>query len=132
MTNLDNGLVGAWLAHLTFTAGPRQGERERLRMTFLPDGVIVGVSAIRAHRGEVPPASGEWTANGDCFSYWLNAVISDVSGRPRRVVYGHARGTLAGDGQSLTASGGSEVYGNNGQLLATNQAELHATRAEAP
>ena len=129
--DIDNALVGAWHAHLTFTEGARQGEHERLRLTFLPDGVIVGAAAIRADRSQVPPASGEWTAEGDRFCYWLNAVMNDPAGRPRTVVHGHGQGTLAADGQALTASGGSEVYGSNGELLATNQAHLHATRAKA-
>ena len=82
-------------------------------------------------RSQVPPASGEWTAESDRFCYWLNAVMNDPAGRPRTVVHGHGQGTLAADGQALTASGGSEVYGSNGELLATNQAHLHATRAKA-
>jgi hypothetical protein len=121
----DTALVGAWDAHLTFTAGPRQGEHERLRWTFLPDGVIVGTDP---EGGDLPPAVGEWTADGDAFSYWLNAVKNDTAGRPTTVVYGHAEGTLAADGHTLTVSGGSEVYGLRGDLLATNRAEAHATR----
>jgi hypothetical protein len=125
---IDTTLVGAWHAHLTFTEGPRQGEHERLRWTFLPDGLLVGTDA---ENGQLPPAVGEWTAEGDRFSYWLNAVRNDPDGRPRTVVHGHAEGTLAADGQTLTVSGGSEIYGGSGELLATNRADAHATRIEA-
>ncbi|MGZ6639455.1 MAG: hypothetical protein ACXVHQ_35760 [Solirubrobacteraceae bacterium] len=80
--------------------------------------------------GQLPPAIVEWTAGGDRFSYWLNAVRNDLRGRPTSVVYGHAQGSLAADGQTLTASGGSEIYGGSGELLAINRAEAHATRIE--
>jgi hypothetical protein len=122
---VDSALVGAWDAHLTFTEGPRRGEHERLRWTFLPEGVIVGTDA---EGGDLPPAVGEWAADANAFSYWLNAVKNDTEGRPTTVVYGHAEGTLAADGQTLTVSGGSEVYALRGDLLATNRAEAHATR----
>jgi hypothetical protein len=121
----DTALVGTWDAQLTFTEGPRQGEHERLRWTFLRDGVIVGTDA---EGGQLPPAVGEWAADGDAFSYWLNAVRNDAAGRPTTVVYGHAEGTVAADGHALTVSGGSEIYDRRGNLLATNRAEAHATR----
>jgi hypothetical protein len=124
---IDTELVGVWQARLTFTEGPRQGEQERLRWTFLPEGMIVGTDA---ENGQLPPAVGEWTAEGDRFSYWLNAVRNDSSGRPTTIVYGHADGTLAADGKTLAATGGSEVYGGSGELLATNCAEAQATRLE--
>jgi hypothetical protein len=124
---IETTLVGAWRAHLTFTGGPRRGEHERLYWTFLADGLIVGSDA---ENGQLPPAIGEWTAEGDHFSYRLNAVRNDSDGRPTTVVYGHAEGTLAADGQTLTASGGSEVYGGSGELLAINRAEAQATRIE--
>jgi hypothetical protein len=57
-TSTSDALVGTWNAQLTFARGPRQGEQERLRLTFLPDGVIVGVAAIGADRGQLPPATG--------------------------------------------------------------------------
>jgi hypothetical protein len=126
---IETALVGAWHAHLTFTEGPRQSEHERLRWTFLADGLIVGTDA---ENGQLPPAIGEWTASGDRFSYWLNAVRNGRGGRPTTVVHGHAEGTLAADGQTLTVTGGSEVYGESGELLATNSAEAHATRIEQP
>jgi hypothetical protein len=68
---IESALVGAWDAHLTLTAGPRPGERERLRWTFLPAGLIIGTGA---ENGQLPPAIGEWTADGDRFAFWLNAV----------------------------------------------------------
>jgi len=125
---IDTALVGAWDVHLTFTEGPQLGQHERLRWTFLPDGVIIGTDA---ENGQLPPAVGEWTAEGDHFSYWLNAVRNDLAGRPTTVVHGHAEGSLAADGQTLTVTGGSEVYGGDGQLLATNRADVHATRIQA-
>ena len=125
---IDTALVGVWQAHLTFTKGPRRGEQERLRWTFLPEGLIVGADA---ENGQLAPAVGEWTAKGARFSYWLNAVRSDSAGRPTTVVYGHAEGTLAADGHTLTVSGGSEVYSGSGELLATNRADAHATRVKA-
>jgi hypothetical protein len=64
--------------------------------------------------GELPPAVGEWAVDGNAFSYRLNAVQNDTAGRPTTVVYGHAEGTLAADGRTLTVSGGSEVYGRRG------------------
>jgi hypothetical protein len=130
MTTAEIGtaLVGAWHVHLTFTDGPQLGKHERLRWTFLPDGLIVGKDA---EGGQLPPAIGEWTAEDDRFSYWLNAVRTDLAGRPATIVHGHAEGTLAADGQTLTVTGGSEVYGSNGQLLATNRADAHGTRIRA-
>jgi hypothetical protein len=124
----DHSLVGAWHAGLTFTDGPRQNEHERVRLTFLPDGLIVGTDA---ENGQLPPAIGEWTAEGDRFSYWLNAVMNDPSGRPMTVVRAHAEGTLAADGQAFTLSGGSEFYGGGAELLGANGARAHATRIEA-
>jgi SAM-dependent methyltransferase len=47
-------------------------------------------------------------------------------------VYVHGEGRLAADRQRLTASGGSEVYGSAGELLATNRADLQATRVDDP
>lgn len=130
MTTADVGttLVGIWDAHLTFTDGPRRGEHERLRWTFLADGVIVGTDA---EGGDLPPAVGKWTVRGDGFSYWLNAVRNNPVGRPMTIVYGHAEGTLATDGHALTVTGGSEIYGGSGDLLATNRADVHATRIKA-
>ena len=125
---LDNALVGAWDAVLTFTGGPRKDEHEQVCLTFLPDGLIVGTDAAN---GQLPPAIGEWTAESDRFSYWLNAVLNEPGGRPTVIVYGHGEGTLAADGQAFTVSGGSEVYGGNGELLATNLADACATRLAA-
>jgi hypothetical protein len=125
---IKSALIGAWDAHLTLTKGPDQGERERLRWTFLPEGLIVGTDA---ENGQLPPAIGEWTAEGDRFAFWLNAVRNDSAGRPTTVVYGHGEGTLARDGQTLTVTGGSEVYSGTGELLTTNRADAHATRVKA-
>jgi hypothetical protein len=68
---------------------------------------------------------------GDRFAFWLNAVRNDPAGRPTTVVYGHGEGTLAADGQTLTVTGGSEVYSASGELLAANRADVQATRIEA-
>jgi hypothetical protein len=125
---IKSALIGAWDAHLTLTDGPRPGERERLRWTFLPAGLIVGTDA---ENGQLPPAIGEWTAEGDRFAFWLNAVRNDPAGRPTTIVHGHGEGTLAADGQALTVTGGSEVYGGSGELLATNCADVKATRIES-
>jgi hypothetical protein len=142
----DHALAGAWRARLTFTEGPRQGEYEPVRLTFtegprqgeyepvrltfLPGGVIVHADEIPAESGQLPRGIGEWTSQDDHFSYWFNVVLNDPTGRPAIVVYVHGNGKLAADRQSLTASGGSEVYGSTGELLATNRADLHATRLE--
>jgi hypothetical protein len=56
--------------------------------------------------------------------------MNDAARRPTTVVYGHADGTLAADQQTLTVTGGSEVCGRTGELLATNRADAHATRIE--
>jgi hypothetical protein len=125
---IKSALVGAWDAHLTMTEGPRPGDRERLRWTFLPAGLIVGTDA---ENGQLPPAIGEWAAEGDRFAFWLNAVQNDPAGRPTSIVYGHGKGTLAADGQTLTVTGGSEVYSGVGELLERNRAEVQATRIEA-
>ena len=110
-----------------------EGEHERLWLTFLPDGVIVGRGRDLARRRSEPPGAGEWTGEAeDRFSYWLNAVMSDPSGRPRTVVHADGEGSLAADGQRFTASGGSEFYGGSGELLAINRAHLNAIRAESP
>jgi hypothetical protein len=127
-SEMKSALVGAWDALLTLTEGPRPGERERLRWTFLPAGLIVGTDA---ENGQLPPAIGEWTAEGDRFTFWLNAVSNDPSGRPMTVVYGHGEGKLGADRQTLTVTGGSEVYSGTGELLATNRAEVQAARIEA-
>jgi hypothetical protein len=125
---IKSALIGAWDAHLTLTGGPRPGERERLRWAFLPAGLMIGTDA---ENGQLPPAIGEWTVEGDRFAFWLNAVRNDPAGRPTTVVYGHGEGTLAADGQTLTVTGGSEVYGASGELLAANRADVRATRIEA-
>jgi hypothetical protein len=131
--SINHLLVGAWGADLTYADGPREGEHERLRLTFLPDGVIVGRGRDLTKRRSEPPGAGEWTAQeDDRFSYWLNAVANDPSGRPRIVVHAHGEGTLAADGQTFTASGGSEFYGGSGVLLAVNRAHVTAIRAESP
>lgn len=123
--------MGVWDADLTYTDGPREGEHEQLRLTFLPDGVIVGCGRDVGQRRSEPPGAGEWTAQEDRFSYWLNAVMNDPSGRPRTVVYAHGEGTLATNGQAFTASGGSEFYEGSGEPLAINRAHLTAIRAES-
>lgn len=128
-TSTDCALVGAWCAQLAFTKGPREGEREPVTLTFLRDGVIVHADEIRAKNNQLPRGIGEWTTEGDTFSYWFNVVLNHPMGRPTIVVYVHGDGTLAADGRTFTASGGSEVYGSGGQLLATNHADLVATRA---
>ena len=128
IARIDTALVGAWDADLTLTEGPRRGEHERLRWRFLPDGVVVGTDP---EGGDLPPAVGEWTAGGDRFFFWLNAVRNDSTGRPTIVVYGHGEGRLAADGHTLTVSGGSEVYGGGGELLEANRAEVRATRITA-
>ena len=125
---ITRSLVGAWDAHLTLTEGPRPGDRERLRWTFLAAGLIVGTDA---DNGQLPPAIGKWTAEGDRFAFWLNAVRNDPDGRPTTVVYGHGEGTLEAGRQTLTVTGGSEVYSGSGELLEANRADVQATRIEA-
>ena len=125
----DSQLVGRWRAQLTFTNGPRAGEREPVTLTFLPDGVIVHADEIRPDNGQLPRGIGEWTTEGDSFSYWFNVVLNDATGCPTTVVYVHGDGTLAPDGRTFTASGGGDVY-TSGQLIASNRADLHATRTE--
>jgi hypothetical protein len=125
IAKIDTALVGAWDADLTLIEGPSRGEHERLRWTFLPEGVVVGTDP---EGRELPPAVDEWTASGDRFSFWLNSVRNDSTGRPTAFVYGHGEGTLAADGRTLTVSGGSEVYGGSGELLEANRAEVRATR----
>ena len=122
----DHPLLGAWHVEVTFTQGPRHGEHERLRLTFLPDGVVVGTDT----GGQLPPAIGEWTAEGDRFFYWLHAVMSDSAGRPKTIVRAHADGVIAADWETFTLKGGSEFYAGNGELLGTNRADAHATRIE--
>jgi len=130
-TSTDHLLVGTWDADLTYADGARKGEHERLRLTFLPDGVIVGCGRVPSRRRSEPPGAGEWTAEEDRFSYWLNAVMNEPSGRPGTVVHAHGEGTLAADGQTFMASGGSEFYAGGGELLAINRAHLNAIRAES-
>lgn len=129
-TATDSALIGPWHAQLMFTKGPREGEREPVTLTFLPDGVIVHADEIRVENDQLPRGIGEWTAAGDSFSYWFNVVLNDPTGRPTIVVYVHGDGTLAPDARTFTANGGSEVYSDGGALLASNLADLHATRAE--
>jgi hypothetical protein len=124
---IKSALVGAWDAHLTLTDGPRQGEREQLRWMFLPAGLFVGTDA---DNGQLPPAIGGWTAEGDRFAFWLNAVRNDSAGRPVTIVYGHGEGTLSTDRQTLTVTGGSEFYAGSGELLEANRADVQATRIE--
>ncbi len=126
----DDALAGVWRAQLTFTEGPRQGTHEPVRLTFLSDGVVIHADEIRAENGQLPRGIGEWTIEEDQFSYWFNVVLNDQSGRPDGVVYVHGEGTLAADGLTFTASGGSEVYGPGGGL-STHRADLVATRADA-
>lgn len=128
---IDNALVGAWRAQLRFTGGPRQGTSESVSLTFLPDGVIVHADELPAENGQIARGIGEWTASESGFSYWFNVVLNDPKGRPTIVVYVHGDGTLAADGRTFAASGGSEVYGAGGELLAINHADGVATREEA-
>ena len=128
-TLTDSALVGPWRAQLTFTKGPREGEREPVMLTFLRDGVIVHADEIHADNGQLPRGIGEWTIQDDRLSYWFNVVLNDPTGRPTMVVYVHGDGTLAPDARTFMASGGSEVYGTGQQLLATHHADLLATRA---
>jgi hypothetical protein len=123
-------LAGVWRAQLTFTEGPRQGEYEPVRLTFLPGGVIVHADEIPAENRQLPRGIGEWTSQDDHFSYWFNVVLNDPTGRPAIVVYVHGKGRLAADRQSLAARGGSKTYASTGELVATNRADLHATRVE--
>ena len=117
----ENAVAGAWRAHLIFTEGPRRGEQEPVFLTFLPGGVIVHADEIPAENGQLPRGIGEWTMAGEGFSYWFNVVLNDPAGRPTIVAYVHGSGSLAPDRQTLTASGGSEVYGSAGELLATTE-----------
>jgi len=131
-TAIDSALVGPWRAELTFTEGPREAEREPVTLTFLQGGVIVHADEIPAGNGQLPRGIGEWTSQDDQFSYWFNVVLNDPTGRPAVVVYVHGEGRLTEDRQTFTASGGSEVYGSAGELLATNRADLQATRVDDP
>jgi len=45
-----------------------------------------------AENGRLSPAIGEWIAEGDRFSYWLNAVLNEPGRRPSAVVDGHGQG----------------------------------------
>lgn len=127
---ITHRLQGAWDAQLTFVKGPREGEREPVHLTFLPDGVIIHADQIQGHGGQLPRGIGEWTVHDGRFSYWFNVVLNECSGRPRTVVYVHGQGTLATHGQSFTAGGGSEVYASGGELLVTHRADVRATRAQ--
>ncbi len=129
--SIENAVVGAWNAQLTFVEGPRQGETEPVLLTFLADGVVVHADRIPASNGQLPRGIGVWTAESDRFSYWFNVVLNEPSGRPAHVVYVHGQGTLAADGTTFTASGGSEVYGSTGELLFVNRANGEASRAHA-
>lgn len=131
-TSTNQALVGSWEAQLAFVDGPRKGEEEPVLLTFLPDGVIVHADRIAVQSGQLPRGIGEWTADGDRFSYWFNVVLNQPSGRPENVVYVHGEGTLAGDGQTFGASGGSEVYSGSAELLAIHRADVIATRTEGP
>lgn len=127
----DQAMVGAWDAQLTFVDGPREGEDEPVLITFLPDGVVIHADRIPVDSGQVPRGIGEWVADDEYFSYWFNVVLNQRSGRPEQFVYVHGRGMLSADGKMFGAIGGSEVYSSHGDLLATNRAEVLATRAEA-
>jgi hypothetical protein len=128
-TSTNEALLGAWYAQLRFVEGPREDEDEPVRLTFLPGGVIIHADEIPAENGQLSRGIGEWTSEGDSFSYWFNVVFNDSTGRPTIVVHVHGDGTLAPDGRTSTASGGSEIYRADGRLLATNRADLVATRA---
>ncbi len=130
-TQIDRALAGVWLTQLTFTGGPRKGTDESVTLTFLPSGVVLHADEIPAENGQVPRGIGEWQVQGSRFSYWFNVVLNEPKGRPTIVVYVHGLGELGPDGRTFTASGGSEVYRSDGQLLATNQAKGVATRGEA-
>jgi len=122
-------LVGAWNAQVTFIAGPRQGETESVVLTLLPDGVIVHSDEVPLDDGRVPRGIGEWTAADGRLAYRFDVVLADTAGRPATVAHVHANGSVAPGGQTFTASGGSEIYGLGGNLLATHQAEVRARRA---
>ncbi|MBV9005382.1 MAG: hypothetical protein JO181_12045 [Solirubrobacterales bacterium] len=127
--SIENGLVGAWNAQVTFVEGAREGETESVLLTFLADGVVVHADRIPVFNGQLPRGIGEWAGESDRFSYWFNVVLNEPSGRPTHVVYVHGQGTLAADGTKFTASGGGEVYGSSGELLFANRANVEASRA---
>ncbi len=92
--------------------------------------MILHADEVPAASGQLPRGIGEWAADRERFSYWFNVVLNTATGRPVTVVYVHGEGTLEPDGRTFTASGGSEVYGSAGQLLAINRADLVVRRAE--
>jgi hypothetical protein len=122
-------VTGSWNAHLTFAKGPREGETERVQLTFLPQGVIVHADLVRSDTGQLPRGIGEWTVDGHQLSYQFHVVLTGPEGEPAKVVRVRARARLEPDGQTFTGQGTGEVHGCGGELLVTNHVEVRATRA---
>jgi hypothetical protein len=131
-TTAADELMGAWNAQLTFVKGPREGEREPVLLTFLPDGVIVHADEIRLDSGQVPRGIGEWAAEDGRLTYWFYVVLTDDDGRPVNVVRIRAQGTLAPNRQTFTAAGTGEVYTGAAEPLVTHHVDIRATRADKP
>jgi hypothetical protein len=76
----NQAVGGAWHAQLTFTEGPRRGTGEPVRLTPLPDGVVINADEIRPENAQLPRGIGEWTTEEEPFSYWFNVVANEPSG----------------------------------------------------
>ena len=126
----NQALAGAWSARRAFVEGPREGSQGAVRLTFLPDGVIVHADEVPVQSSPLRRGIGEWTAQAERLSYGFNVVLNKPSGALDHVVYVHGLGALAADWKTFAASGWSEVYRRAGQPLATNRAEVLATRGE--
>jgi len=105
-------LQGAWKGEVHFTAGPQAGDIHHEAWLFAEDGLLVH---LRTRRG-----IGEWSCEGERFSFAFYEVILNDAGKPHAVVHITASGELAPDRNTFEASGRGDVYGLGGELIASN------------
>ena len=115
-------LLGTWSAEVHFTAGPLAGEIiHHESYLFADDGILV---QLRARRGV-----GEWESDGNGLSFAFYEVLLNDAAKPSGVVRVTAGGTLAPDRSAFEAIGRGDVYGLDGELIATNHTAIRGRRA---
>lgn len=131
---ITHDLRGTWSAEVTFEKGPLEGRVEFVELILEADRAIVPTDESVLHtcgRYLQPPRGiGEWAVEDDRLSYSFYDVLIDAAGKPTNVVRVRAQGAIEPDGHTFTAAGTGEVYGTGGELLATNQTSIRATRAD--
>lgn len=130
----SHDLRGTWEAEVTFVRGPLEGKVESVELILdadelIPDGDQADSPRAGGRYLQPPRGIGEWAAAEDRLTYSFYEVQPDPEGKPAKVVHVRAEGTVGAGGQTFTAAGTGEVYGTGGELIATNQTTVRATRS---